>query len=156
MTKYEKVKEYLEGLDDYELMIIHNEYTEMSARYDDRIYAMDEFNDVMYGRELFEVARMCYYGSFSPSDDFFWLNGYGNVDSCDYLSHGSPVCIEDIADYIVSEDDPLYNDTIEEILDGSDDDVEYDDDSGFGADDIDTDGLVSYYAEIASGIKVVV
>lgn len=156
MTKYEKVKEYLESLDDYELMVIHNEYTEVSARYEDRIYAMVEFNDVMYGRELFDVAQICYYGGFSPADDFFWFNGNGNIDSCDYLTSGSPVDIDDIAGYIVSEDDSLYNNDIEEILDGSDDEAEYDDDSGFGADDIDTAAMVSYYAEIASGIKAVV
>ena len=117
-----EVREYLDTLDDGEKVDIWNEYTDAANSPDDRIYSMDEFDEIFSDTKPWEIARACFYSRrFNPSDSWFWFNGYGNVESADYISDHddrSPIDLDEVAEYIVSNDDELFNDDIRAILDG--------------------------------------
>lgn len=66
-------------------------------------------------------------GEFSPCHEYFWYNGYGNLESSDrpITDSKSPFCMEDMIKYIVENDEDLDDEGIREILDdaeNSDDD----------------------------------
>ena len=117
-----EVREYLGTLDDGEKVDIWNEYADAANNPDDRIYSMDEFDEIFSDTKPWEIARACFYSRrFNPSDSWFWFNGYGNVESADYISDHddrSPIDLDEVAEYIVSNDDELFNDDIRAILDG--------------------------------------
>ena len=117
-----EVREYLDSLSDGEKVDIWNEYAEAANNPDDRIYSMDEFDEIFSDTKPWEIARACFYSRrFNPSDSWFWFNGYGNVESSDYISDHddrSPIDLDEVAEYIVSNNDELFNDDIRAILDG--------------------------------------
>lgn len=61
-----------------------NAYYELNNDYDSWIYSMNEFNDIMNGIEPYEISRMVWNGTFSPNDDYFSFDGYGNLVSFDH------------------------------------------------------------------------
>lgn len=86
---------------------------------DNYIYHMEDFDEIMGNESPWEVARCCYYGrEFCPAHDYFRFNGYGNLESFDFAPGGnSEVYIDDIAQYIDQNDDALWDDDIQDILD---------------------------------------
>ena len=84
--------------------------------------SMDELDEVLYGVDKWEFARMIRFGDFDCMKDFWSFNGNGNLDSYNALE--LPIYAEDIADYILSKGDSLGDDEIQEILDGEDNDNE--------------------------------
>ena len=111
----DKLRECLEQMDDVSLCVAWNEY-QGNIRGESEIYPMDWFDEIMQGREPWEIARCCYYsGKFCPAHNYFWFNGYGNACSSDYPLDN--ICIDDMVDYIIENNDSLYNDEIQAILD---------------------------------------
>ena len=115
MEKREKLIEYINSLNDDELIELHNNYCEAAGYEDDRIYSMWDLDEFLDGRTPTDILCMSFHGSFNPHHKFFWFNGYGNLESADYMG-GTPMCAEDIADYILSKEDSLGNDEIQYIL----------------------------------------
>ena len=77
---------------------------------DDSIYNMDDFNELMNGFEPIYISMRIFYGDFSPNHDFFKFNGYGNLESSNYLSDF--IDLEELADEIMDNDnlaDALVN-----------------------------------------------
>lgn len=109
-----KLKELLENMDDVSLIMIWNEY-QCYVHGDGEIFPMDWFDEMMQGKEPWEIARCCYYGNFCPAHDYFWFNGYGNLESSDFPMDN--ISIDDMIDYIIEHDEDLSNDQIREILD---------------------------------------
>lgn len=129
MTIREKLAAYITDVSEDKAISLHNEYCEHSCGYDYHIYGMAEFDEIVGECLPFDVARMCYYGSFCPADSYFWYDGYGNVASNDWptTDDDSPFYVYDIVKYIVDNDDDLGDEEIREILDNaenSDDDEE--------------------------------
>lgn len=127
MTRYEKILEVLGNMDTAEIVSIHNAYCEEASYMDDYIYPMDEFNEVMAGSSAWEVARACFYGhEFCPAHDYFFFNGYGNLESFDYWENNeaSPICLEAIAEYCDDNEESLMNDDIQDILDEEEEEEE--------------------------------
>ena len=123
MTLEEKVREAIENMDDAEVVDIWNNYCKACNLCDDVIYSMSDFDEVIEYESPWEIARACSYGGFCAADDYFWFNGYGNLESCDFPIHGSsPVFIDDLIAYIVENKYSLQNDEIQEILDEEDED----------------------------------
>ena len=119
MNEMEKIKElvdYINSLDDDDLIELHNRYCEAAGCEDDRIYSMYELDEILEGRTPTDILCMGFYGDFRPQHDFFWFNGYGNLESADH-TNDMPIYASDIANYILSEEDSLGNDEIQEILD---------------------------------------
>jgi hypothetical protein len=50
---------------------------------DDRCYSMDEIDEILGDRKPSELLSMVS-SDFNYNDDYFYFNGYGNLESCDY------------------------------------------------------------------------
>ena len=109
-----KLRELLENMDDVSLIMAWNEY-QSNVRGDGEMFPMDWFDDILQDKDPWEIARMCFYGKFCPAHDYFWFNGYGNLESSDYPMDN--IYIDDMIDYIIENNDCLGNEEIEEILD---------------------------------------
>ena len=118
MEKREKLIDYIDSMGIEEKIALHNTYCDAANCMDDCIYAMDDMEEVLDGVDKWELVRMMKYGNFDFQNDFWTFNGYGNLDS--YDAWELPIYASDIADYILSEEDSLGNDEIQEILDGED------------------------------------
>lgn len=118
MTKTEMIKDLLENMSESQLYIIANEYFDKTEYFDDRIYNMDEFDEIMSGMSPSDIALKIFYGDFRPNDHYFKFDGCANFQSFDYIS--VEVDLEEIADYIVDNDEDFDNSDIREIL-GEDD-----------------------------------
>lgn len=119
MTRLEAIENALQEMSTEDIITIHNDYCDASNNMDDYIYSMSDFDEVMYGVSPWEVARCCYFGEdFNPCRDYFRFNGYANLESFDYAPGGnSGVYTCDIAEYIDKNEDALYNNDIQGILD---------------------------------------
>lgn len=128
MTLEEKVREAIENMGNAEAVDMWNNYCEACNLYDDIIYNMSEFDELMEGYAPSEVARMCCYGDFCITHDYFWFDGYGNLESCDFpiCDKSSPFFIDDVTAYIVENNDALQSNEIHEILDEEEDDDDED------------------------------
>lgn len=124
MTKAEMIKDLLEnGMSDSYLLMIYNEYLNKVEYYDDRIYNMDdEFDEMMNGMKPLDIALKIFYGDFRPNDHYFKFDGCANLYSFDYLS--DEIDFEEIADYIVDNNEDFDDIDIREILDEENDEDE--------------------------------
>ena len=119
MNEIEKIKklvEYIDSMNDDDLIELHNSYCEAAGYEDDRIYSTYELDEILEGRTPTDILSRGFYGDFRPQHDFFWFNGYGNLKSADHIAD-MPIFAIDIANYILSNEDSLGNDEIQEILD---------------------------------------
>ena len=129
MTLEEKIREAIENLSNDEAVSLWNEYCSEDGRMDDYIYSMNEFDEIMGDMTPLDVARTCFYGDFCPADDYFWFNGYANLESSDFpsMDDKSPFYAKELATWIIKNENALYCDEIQEILD-EDDEEEKDED----------------------------
>lgn len=92
----EKIIEALRELDDSEIVTLWNEYCDVHNYPDDRIYCMEELDELYSSAE--EAIRRAFYGyddcgtdnhgeSFNPNRNHFYYNGYGNLVSVEYASY---------------------------------------------------------------------
>ena len=115
MTKADKLMDLLESIGNEQLVFIHNEYCQAVNNFDGEIYSMWEFDELMNGRDPSDIARMIFYGKgFNPNNDWFYFNGYGNLESTDYPK--DEICIDDIVEHICRTGQCLFDDDIAEIL----------------------------------------
>ena len=121
MEKRKKLVDYINSMNTDKIVELHNSYCEAARYEDDRIYSMYELDEILEGRTPTDILSMGFYGDFRPQHDFFWFNGYGNLKSADYIAD-MPIFAIDIANYILSEEDSLGNDEIQEILDEDEED----------------------------------
>ena len=121
MEKRKKLVDYINSRNTDELVALHNDYCAAAGYDNDHIYSMWDLDELLAGRTPIDILCMSFHGSFNPHHNFVWFNGCGNLESADHLG-GTPVCAGDIADYILSAEDSLGNDEIQEILDEEDND----------------------------------
>ena len=119
MTKREKLVDYINGMGIEEKISLHNTYCDAANCMDDCIYTMDEMEEILDGVDKWELIRMIRFGDFDFMKEFWGFNGYGNLVS--YNAWELPVYAEDIADYILSNEDSLGNDEIQYILEEEED-----------------------------------
>ena len=122
MTLEEKIRGAIDDMDTAEAVDIWNNYRKACNLCDDVIYSMSEFDEVMEYESPWRIARACCYGDFCAAHKWFWFNIYGNLESSDFpiIDGDSPFSLNNVVDYIVENNDPLYNDEIQEILDEED------------------------------------
>ena len=104
MEKRKKLVDYINGMGIEEKIALHNTYCDAANCMDDCIYTMDKMEEIL--------------DSFDFMKDFWGFSGYGNLVSYNALE--LPIFASDIANYILSKEDSLGNDEIQEILDGED------------------------------------
>ena len=115
----ERIKEIIEEMSTKDKIALWNEYCSNNNRIDDWIYYMEEFDEIMDGREPLDIARTCYFGDFNPAHKYFWFNGYANLES-DYDINGAktPFYIYELIDYIIENKEYFGNDEIAKVLEG--------------------------------------
>ena len=116
--KRKKLVDYINSMGVEEKIALHNSYCDAANCMDDCIYTMDDMEEILDGVDKWELVRMVQFGDFDFMKEFWGFNGYGNLVS--YNAWELPIYAEDIADYILSEEDSLGNDEIQEILDEED------------------------------------
>jgi hypothetical protein len=119
----EKIKKELEYLDDYSLIQIFNEYCDRNY-YEDHIYDNDDdFLDNHFASPS-EAMKKAYNGDYSYNHKYVQINGCGNIESSDDIN--DLISYNDLADYIVRNDEDFGNEEIREALDKADDEGEDD------------------------------
>ena len=113
----EKILELLEEMNESDLLSVYREYLDAVNGYDDYIYSIDEFDEILTGQTPEWIACRIFYGDFNPNIEYFKFDGYGNLQSVYSYELKEYIYIDDIADYIIENNDSLYNDEIQEILD---------------------------------------
>ena len=117
MTKEKRLIDYINSMDDDEMVALHNAYCCAIGDKDSCIYSTYDIDNVLEGRTPTDILRMGFYGNFNPRDRFLWINSYGNLESVGYAVD-APICVNAIAGYVMAVGDSLGNDEIKEILDG--------------------------------------
>ena len=102
MDLKDRIKEYLENLESSELAILWDEYCGSG----DYVYDMDLIDEIFSGDSPMNILQRAFFGDFNPNHDYFKFNGYGNLESSDYVDE--LIYIDDLADYIIDNDDADY------------------------------------------------
>ena len=110
----EAVIEYLEGLDDNELVSIWNEHCQSSGSGDDEIYSNDEdFFNTFFDGKVIEAIRAVSYGEYSYNHEWVIFNGYANLESSD--SPTEWIDLSEIADDILENEQNFYDIELEDV-----------------------------------------
>ena len=135
MTRKQAITTYVENLNKGELAYLLQYMNGYDGCFDDCVYYdMDEFDDFMSNYSPMEIAQRIFFGNFNPNHDFFRFNGYGNLESADWLDVEAEAedLKDDIIDHLVnyysgdtpwaeldylvdSDDDTLFDDDLEEV-----------------------------------------
>lgn len=100
MIKYEdKIEQIKDIINNYDLGTLVSCCSYLDG--DNAIYPMDDFDDVLGGFGPWEIARAAYYGEFCPTNDYFRLNVYGNLESTDDPMREGWIDTDTLADYAV-------------------------------------------------------
>ncbi len=127
---YDALVSLLNGMSNEEAKTIYNEYCSEYGSMDDYIYDNDEWdlNEYFGDDSPYEVLCRTGYGDYHISHDYFRMDGYGNVRSFNNVhSDESPFYADELADYIIDNENALGNSDVEDLLDeynGSNDDFE--------------------------------
>ena len=136
MTREQAITAYVEKISDDELVELIQRMSFYDGSFDDCIYYdMEDFDEFLAGHTPMEIAQMICFGDyFSPNDEYFRLNAYGNLESADWpdvkleaedlkddiIGHlvnsysGDTPWIE--LDHLVdADDDTLFDDDFEEV-----------------------------------------
>lgn len=84
-TKIEVIRNYLKGMNDYDLIDFVRELNGLSGSFDPWVfYDMDELDDVFFDTTPTELLGMVQdtYSAFSTGDDYFYFDEIGNLQSC--------------------------------------------------------------------------
>ena len=122
----EKIKAIIEEMGDGDKVALWSESCRECGYYDDIIYSMGEFDEIMSCETPSEIAsRIFYGGGFNPNHDYFAFDGYANLVSLDYPdAEKSPFYIDDLVDRIIRNENAFGCDEIAAVLTGEDDETE--------------------------------
>lgn len=128
---FDTLRNHFTSLEDGEIVAIWNEYVRETSCYDDEIFDFDTMEEMIENSNeggLYWVNRFFYgsddYNSESganPNRNYFTFNGYGNIESFDYIYNSysdtfNHIEIDDLINYIIENNESFYNDEIENIL----------------------------------------
>ena len=117
---YEALVSLLNSMSNEDAKAIHNEYCSEYGTMDDYIYDNDEWdlNEYFEDDSPYEVLCRTGYGDYHISHDYFRTDGYGNVRSFNNVhSDESPFYADELADFIIDNENALGNSDIEDLLD---------------------------------------
>lgn len=112
----DQVLSELKRMSDYEVVDICNEYCDSANYPDNHIYSVDEFDEFAQNMSPSEVARMIQFGEFNIQHNYFWVDGYGNLESSSRVAD-FPVSLEDVAEYISENECSFGNNTFRSCID---------------------------------------
>ena len=136
MTREKAITTYVENLSKDELVELLQHMNGYDGCFEDCVYYdMAEFDDLMSNYSPMEIAQMiCFGDHFSPNDEYFRFNAYGNLESADWrdVEAEAEDLKDDIIDHLVNsysgdtpwpdldtlvdaDDDALFNEDFEEV-----------------------------------------
>lgn len=90
--------------DDSNLLQAYSEYVSNND-FDSVFYNDDENINAVFFADTHDALRSAFYGDYNPSHAYFTFNGYGNLQSFEYLdSDNSPIDASELAEWLISED----------------------------------------------------
>jgi hypothetical protein len=79
--------EEINDMDSDGLINLNNRYCEEVNYYDDMIYENgQDFFETHFSNDIMEAVRAASYGEYDYSDNYVKFNGYGNLESLDYIT----------------------------------------------------------------------
>lgn len=123
MTKKEMLIKLIEEMNTEEQVALHNEYCIATNNYDDEIFDSEELDTLCMGQDAFWIACRVFYGDFSPSADYIKFNGYGNFQSIHKYNVTNYIDENEIADYILENNEDFENNDICYILSNSEEEL---------------------------------
>ena len=105
MTREQAITTYVENLSKDKLVELLQYMNDYDGCFDDCVYSdMDEFDDFMWNYSPMQIAQMIFFGDFNPNDDYFRFNGYGNLESANWLDVEAEAedLVDDIIDQLVN------------------------------------------------------
>ena len=117
---YEALVSLLNSMSNEDARAVFNEYCSEYGSLEDYIYDNDEYDlNEYFGEDSpYEVLCRTGYGDYNISHDYFRTDGYGNVRSFNNVhSDESPFYADELADYIIDNENALGNSDIEDLLD---------------------------------------
>ena len=112
MRTVESIKKWLESLSGSELIGLWNEYQSNNGYEGEINYNDDEFFEIYFSKAI-DAVRAVSYGDYRYTDEYVKFNGYGNLESFNYLD--SEIDFDELAENI------LENESDYSYLDGLDD-----------------------------------
>ena len=107
-----KIKEMLKN-DEYLTMDIVRQLNSLNGSFETYVlYNMDDFDEMMEGYTPTELAQRIFFGDFNINDDYFYFNGYANLESItEYeMSDHFEIIIDEIVDSMLYNYDDIYID----------------------------------------------
>ena len=109
----------------------------MFGKLEEVVKRFDELNELLDGRTLLDVLEMAHFGEFNPTDDYFRLDAYENLESADAWQANSEAAdyISDVVEWCVNHS---VGETGDDTLDAM---IEADSDAVFDTnyEEVDTD-----------------
>ena len=141
MTREQAIHNYVEQLNGDDLVYLLQHMNSYDGCFEEAIYYdMDEFDEFMSNYTPMELAQIIYFGEFNPNNDYFRFNAYGNLESADWpdiVAEAEDLVDEiiyhlvkcysgdtpwpDLDDLVYADEDAVFNEYFEEILDDEDD-----------------------------------
>lgn len=105
-----EIEEIIDGMNVDEQYSLYCEYCENANYCDDMPERVDDIDELFDGMKPLEILDKL--KGLNTSWDYFCFNGYGNVEEWEGIDY-----VSDVVDYIIENEDALYNDDIQEVLD---------------------------------------
>lgn len=98
----------------YDLLIeAWNDYCDNSNNGDETVYPMDSFNDLYCNTSPIDIVSMVEYTSFKSRDDYFAYDGYGRIESFDFITDYSRFDFSELAKYLIDNGDGNLSEDID-------------------------------------------
>lgn len=128
MNKEQAVKNYVENMETSELRNLVYDINSSNGELDWLVWEdMDCLDELLCERTPTEIAQMIFYGDFRICDDYFQVDGYDNLVSCNAYNWDDQLekYKEDIVDVLMWFDGDVSDDTLQNII-GSPNDALFD------------------------------
>lgn len=100
--KISEISAKIKNMSSDNLLYINNLYCELTNDMDSIIYFQGQFNEALsHKKTTFEIANLLFYSKWKPSDNYFYFDGYGNIQGLEKITHHHlPDSIHVISEFI--------------------------------------------------------
>ena len=105
MMTREEVKAKILSYPNADIVALHNDAVCHYDMPDNYIYSMEEFDNMNGVYTPWEITRMAFFGDFRPCDDYFYYNGYCNLESFQYWKEKEAfIDLDSMINYLIETD----------------------------------------------------
>lgn len=104
----ESVVKFLKNLHCEDLVNLSNEFSQNNSFFDNEIYLNEpEFFEMFFNNDSYNLAQRICFGDYHTSEKFVKFNGYGNLESFDFV--GDYIEFDMIAEAIIKDEFDISN-----------------------------------------------